>query len=171
MKTARRLSPAAIVPLIALGTALFLASTSSAVAQSEESASATGLEGTWRIQLTQRNCTTGTPGPTFPALITFARGGTMTETTASPAFLPGQRSPGHGVWRKSDADAYLTHDEAFILFSGGPFAAGMQIITHAITVSKDGNSFQSVASSQFYDINGSPVGPINCGTAVGSRVR
>jgi hypothetical protein len=169
MKTAGRRFTAGLVPLIAFGAALFVAS-SSAFAESEESGFASRLEGTWLIHLTQRDCTTGAAGPTFPALLSFARGGTMTETTGSPAFLPGQRSPGLGVWRKTDAHAYLTHDEAFILFSGGPFAAGMQMISHTITLSKDGNSFESVASSRFFDTAGNPLGPSNCGTSVGVRV-
>ncbi len=170
MTTAGRRFTAGLVPLIAFGAALFVAN-SSAFAQSEQSGSASGLEGTWLIHLTQRDCVTNTAGPTFPALMTLARGGTLTETTASPAFQPGQRSPGHGVWRKIGGDAYLTHDEAFILFSGGPFTAGMQMISHTITLSKDGNSFDSVAASRFFDTAGNPLGPSNCGTAVGVRVQ
>ncbi len=169
MKTAGKRFTVGLAPLIALGAALFVPS-SSVFAQSEDSGSARGLEGTWLIHLTQKNCATGTAGPTFPALLTFARGGTTTETTASPAFQPGQRSPGHGTWRKTSGKTYLAHDEAFILFSGGPFAAGMQIISHTITLSRDGNSFTSVATSQFYDTADNPLGPTNCGTSLGVRV-
>jgi hypothetical protein len=169
MKTAGKRFTVGLAPLIALGAALFVPS-SSAFAQSEDSGSARGLEGTWLIHLTPRDCATNTAGPTFPALLTFARGGTMTETTASPAFQPSQRSPGHGTWRKTAAGTYLTHDEAFILFSGGPFAAGMQIISHTITLSRDGNSFGSVATSQYYDTAANPLGPTNCATALGVRV-
>jgi hypothetical protein len=170
MKTAGKRFAAGLAPLIALGAALFVAS-SSALAQSEASGSAEGLEGTWLLQLTQKDCVTGAVGLTFPGLLTFTRGGTMTEASGSPAFLPGQRSPGHGVWSKTNADAYLVHDEAFILFTGGHFEAGMQSISHAITLSKSGNSFTSVATSQFYDTNNIPLGPINCGTAVAVRVQ
>src|ERR1017187_9170532 len=52
-----------------------------------------GLEGTWRVTVTQKVCATGAQiGLPFHSLLTFARGGTLTGTTASPAFLPGQRS-------------------------------------------------------------------------------
>jgi hypothetical protein len=45
-----------------------------------------------------QDCESGAPLLTFPALLSFARGGTLTGTTASRAFQPGQRSSDHGVW-------------------------------------------------------------------------
>lgn len=40
------------------------------------------LEGTWRVQVTLRDCQTGAElRPPAPALLTFAKGGTLTETT------------------------------------------------------------------------------------------
>jgi len=56
-------------------------------AQSESQAGR--IEGTWRVQLTVRNCQTGEPLRSFPALFTFAKGGTLTATTAgqSPALF------------------------------------------------------------------------------------
>ena len=107
----------AVAPLIALGAALFGPS-STVVAQSEDSSSARGLEGTWLIHLTQKNCATGTAGPTFPALLTFARGGTTTETN-SLAFQPGQRIR-HGTWRKTSGKTYLAHDERSFFSAAGP---------------------------------------------------
>ena len=47
------------------------------------------LEGTWRVRITLRDCGSGGPlpfpGNPFPALVTFARGGTLTSAdTAWP---------------------------------------------------------------------------------------
>ena len=44
--------------------------------------SSNGLEGTWRAQVTVSDCQTGEALRTFPALFAFAKGGTVTFTTA-----------------------------------------------------------------------------------------
>src|SRR5882762_8771385 len=66
------------------------------------------LQGTWRVQVTPINCQTGAPLPipSFSALDSYARGGTLTEVVNSAAFLPGQVTPGLGVWSHTQADAY-----------------------------------------------------------------
>ena len=64
------------------------------------------LQGTWRVQLNPRNCQTGAPIPSFSLLLSFARGGTLTEVMNSPALLPGQRTPGLGVWSHTQGNAY-----------------------------------------------------------------
>src|ERR1700730_4806991 len=87
-----------------LAGALVLGTGISANAQSEQSP--IGLEGTWRVQVTQYNCATGATRPPFWSLLSFARGGTLTETTSAPAFLPGQRTPGHGVWSSIGQNTY-----------------------------------------------------------------
>jgi hypothetical protein len=53
-----------------------------ATAQSANAASANGLEGTWRVQLTILDCQTGQVLRTFPAVFAFAIGGTLSVTTA-----------------------------------------------------------------------------------------
>ena len=78
---------------LTLASAFFISSGRSARAQSEQSAK--GLEGTWRVTITQRQfCPAGPPLGNSPvqSLLVFARGGTLSGTTANPAFLPGQRS-------------------------------------------------------------------------------
>jgi len=37
------------------------------------------LQGTWRVQINPINCQTGAPLPSFSALVSYARGGTLTE--------------------------------------------------------------------------------------------
>jgi len=109
------------------------------------------IEGTWRVTITQRVCATGVPiGLPFYSLLTFALGGTMTGTTANAAFLPGQRSGDYGVWIPANGHNYSATEQAFIVFSGGPFTAGWQIINHSISPTNDGNGFNDVASIQFF---------------------
>src|SRR5260370_41655439 len=85
-----------LVSVFALAVMLLL--TPELGAQEGDSESHAGrLEGTWRLQVTVRDCQTGAAQRTFPALFTFAKGGTLTETTAGQS--PALSSPGHGVWR------------------------------------------------------------------------
>jgi hypothetical protein len=130
-----------------------------------------GIEGTWRVTVTQKVCATGAQiGLPFHSLLTFVRGGTMGGTTASPAFLPGQRSSDFGVWSQTDAHNYSVASEAFIIFSGGLFTQGSQIIRQSISLTNGGNGFNDAASVQFYDVNGTPLLPApGCATAVGQR--
>src|SRR5262245_24897178 len=53
------------------------------------------LEGTWRAQITLRVCQTGAEIRSFPALATFARGGTMNSTAAGAS--PARVSADYGV--------------------------------------------------------------------------
>jgi len=66
------------------------------------------LQGTWRVQVTPINCQTGAPLPipSFSALDSYASGGTLTEVVNAAAFLPGQVTPGLGVWSHTQANAY-----------------------------------------------------------------
>ncbi len=73
------------------------------------------LQGTWRVQINPINCRTGAPLPSFSALVSYARGGTLTEVVNAAAFLPGQVTPGLGVWSHTQANAYKAVWDAFIL--------------------------------------------------------
>jgi len=129
------------------------------------------IEGTWRVTVTQKLCETGTPiGLPFQSLVTFARGGTLSGTTANAAFQPGQRSGDFGVWTHTGGNNYSAVDEAFILFSAGAFTQGRQTIKHSISLTREG--FTDVASVQLYDLNGLPLLKTpGCAAAVGQRVQ
>jgi hypothetical protein len=130
--------------------ALLLVFTVTANAQSTHSTN--GLSGTWRVQVTLQNCATGAPmGPAFQSLLAFHDGGTMSGTTANPAFAAGQRSSDFGVWDFQGNQTYTAVSEAYILFNGVPFQRGTQRISQTITV--DGDSFTSLAVVQFFDAN------------------
>ena len=105
---------------------LSLVATSPIHAQSEQSASARSLEGAWWVTVTLQDCTTGAKRPPFTSMLLFSRGGTLSETTGNPGFLPGQRSTGFGTWAQSGDGTYVASDIAFIVFTGGPFQQGTQ---------------------------------------------
>jgi hypothetical protein len=130
------------------------------------------LQGTWRVQINPTNCQTGAPLPSFSAVVSYARGGTLTEVINSQAFLPGQVTPGLGVWSHTQADAYKAVWEVFILFDtpptvpGFPFKRGVQRLMRDIEV--DGDQMTFNASSQFFDSNGNPLFA-TCASGTGTR--
>ena len=131
------------------------------------------LQGTWRVQINPINCQTGAPIPSFSALVSYARGGTLTEVVNAAAFLPGQVTPGLGVWSHTQANAYKAVWEVFILFDtppavpGFPFKRGVQRITQTIEV--NGDDFAATASNQFFDTNGVQY-DAGCATVVAHRI-
>jgi len=123
------------------------------------------LEGTWRVEITLRNCLTGEPVQNpFPALASFARGGTV--TTADGGLSPAVRSTGLGVWWRVDG-AFAAVTEAF-LFSG-VVRTGTQRITQEIILTPDGDEFNANVTSEIRDVNGNVVAP-GCATSIGRRL-
>jgi hypothetical protein len=125
------------------------------------------------VEVTLFDCESGIERPSFWSLLTFARGGTLTETTANQA-LPGERTPGHGVWGGTGRDTYLAASEAFLLF-GPALRPWTQRITQNIVMLSD-DEFESQASVAFSLTPGSlPPAPVplppsaGCARAVGYR--
>jgi hypothetical protein len=161
---------------IASTLALFsiFALTCRAIAQSGQNSDHDRIVGTWRVQVTTYNCQTGVHNPPFAAYLTFGGHGILLETTSSPAFAPGQRSPGHGIWSRTGGDEYTAISEAFILFSTPPnpptppLQRGVQRITQAIDV--DGDQLTSEATVEFFDTAGNLL-TSGCASAVGQRFK
>lgn len=127
------------------------------------------LEGTWIVQVTQQDCQSGAAlGAPFLSLLTFARGGTMTETTSNPMFAPPiARGPGHGVWGATGHRTYSASSIAFITVSG--VLAKTQVITQTIKFGTSPDNFATTAATvQFFNPAGSLV-MAGCAAATGKR--
>jgi len=152
-------------------TLLAICFTATLHAQSAQSASPSSLEGAWFVNVSVFDCTSLAPKGAFTSLLMFSRGGSVTETTANPAFLPGQRSIGIGAWDKASDGTYSASDVAFIIFSGGRFQAGTQKLTHTITLSGDATLWSDQAVVDFYDATGAPIAGMHaCATATAKRL-
>ena len=93
-KNLRRLAAYGGITALVLAVMLILGSGSATSAQSEDAGSHKRLEGVWRFQVTVRNCQTGEPLRTFPALFTFAKGGTLNRDDRRPVPRPKYSRPG-----------------------------------------------------------------------------
>jgi hypothetical protein len=165
--------------------AAFLVSASVPARAEPDASSERGLVGTWTIQVTLRNCTTGAPlGPAFNSLVTFHGDGTLSETAASLAFAPGQRSPGQGAWSRRRGHSYRQEMIALLLFDTEPnvpgtptfdpakpvspgFFAGWVTVNHAVRLTATGQ-LESTGTNGFYKTNGE-LYRSGCSTATGQR--
>jgi hypothetical protein len=161
---------------LAAGLGLLLLTMSTApVATAHESPndgykSANSLVGTWWVTVTTFNCSTQVANKPFVSLLTFGADGSLIETTSSPAFAPGQRSTGHGIWQRLGRGTYRAVSEAFIQFGSNgppPLQSGRQRIDQGIQMTSR-DSFSSDAAVTFFDVYGSPL-LTGCARASGVR--
>jgi hypothetical protein len=142
------------------------------------------LVGAWSVQVTLRNCDTNAPMGSFISIVSFHRGGTISESTGSLAFQSGQRSEGHGAWRHLRGRTFSQHVIALLRFDspanlpGTPtfdpskpispgFSAGWQTISQRVRLTGP-DSFESSGTTEFFDANGQSY-RTGCSTAVGQR--
>ena len=146
---------------------LFLGSGLTATAQSVNAVSPNGLEGTWRVQLTVRDCQSGQALRTFPALFAFAKGGTLSVTSTGQ--FPALSTSGLGIWQHTNGHSYSAVSESFIFSPAGAWAQTHRL-TRAIEVSNDADAFTDTVALQIFDTNGNQI-VAGCGTSVGSRMK
>jgi hypothetical protein len=184
--TWKHATTARAVAISCLTVALLAAVSVQAGAQSDAITERPGLTGTWGVQVTLRDCTTGAPlGPPFNSLVTFHGDGTISETAASLAFAPGQRSPGHGTWTRQRGRTYGQEMIALLLFDTQPnlpgtatfdptkpvspgFFAGWLTVSHTVRFTAV-DRIASAGTNAFYKTNGE-LYRSGCSTATGERL-
>jgi hypothetical protein len=122
------------------------------------------LEGTWDMQITLTVC----GGPvirSFPTLLVFMAGGTMTE--ASGGTSPALQTGGKGVWSHTTDSNYAFRFKDFTFDTSNVFT-GWVIITGELTVDTTGNTTAGPATVEVYDANGNLTASL-CADAAGTR--
>jgi hypothetical protein len=162
--TARALTITMALLMTPLGTAL-------AQTPSKEAMDPPGailLEGTWKARITLRNCVTGEAmAPSFPAMVSFARGGTM--TTADGGLSPAQRGPGHGSWRHTGSHTYRAVSEAFLFAPTGAMV-GTQRLSQDIELGPNRDEFYSNVSAAILAPDGTQIAA-GCASSEGQRLQ
>jgi hypothetical protein len=163
----RRFAASNGIAALVLTGMLVLASGFTARAQSDGARPHHCLQGTWRVQVTVRDCQTGAVQRTFPTLFAFAKGGTVTNTTAGQP--PALFTPGFGVWRHTDDHSYSAVTEAFVFSPAGVWIQTNRF-TRAIDVDADGDEFTDTIALEILDTSGNVIAR-GCGTSVGTRFK
>lgn len=127
------------------------------------------LEGVWNIMVTTRNCATGVPGRTFPAMETYARGGTIIEYALGSATGPNLsgRTTAQGIWHYESNGVYTTALQFFRLGTDGAYTGTTRSVLE-ISLSDDGNSFTSTETQQNFDTTGTLI-QTRCNTRAATR--
>lgn len=153
------------VALVLAGILVLVSGLLTVRARAQDDGSHNSLEGTWRLQVTVRDCQSGQALRTFPALFTFAKGGTLSVTTAGQ--LPALSTTGLGVWRHADGHAYSAVSESFVFSTAGVWTQTHRL-TRAIEIGNDANEFTDTVALQIFDTNGNLI-VTGCATSVASR--
>ena len=119
------------------------------------------------MQLTVRDCNTGQALRTFPAVFTFAKGGTASFITAGQ--LPSLATAGLGAWRHARGHNYSAVTDAFVFSPAGVWIQTHRL-TRAIEVSNDGDAFTDTVALEIFDPNGNVI-VTGCATSVASRLK
>jgi hypothetical protein len=184
-RTSKTLTGGRAMAVLSLTGALLTLSGGAAIAGSDPSASQAAPVGAWVIQVTLRDCATDAAiAPPFNSLVTFHRGGTLSESAGSLGLALGQRSSGHGIWNHLGGRRYHQRMVALINFDtpanlpGTPgfnpslpvspgFFAGWQTVTHTIRIT-DTDHLTSSGTNDFYKASGE-LYRSGCSTAVAQR--
>jgi hypothetical protein len=145
------------------GAALLAAGQQNPGAQSQ----APKLEGTWRVQITLRSCQTGAPlRPPFPAMATFAAGGTV--TTSDGGLSPLARGAGHGIGTHTGGHTFEALTEAFLFTPTGALN-GIQRLRQSVEIGWDPKEFNANVLAEILDAQGTVLAT-GCATSVGHRM-
>jgi len=131
-------------------------------AQAADDASlARRLEGTWVSTFTYPD------GRQYQSLLTFARGGTLTQTNSIELEPPLPATNGQGVWEKTSGHEFAT-TYTFFLFDTSLNPAGSVRIRQAITLSGR-DAFTAVDQIEVFDPEGNVLGTF-CATEQATRM-
>lgn len=151
--------------------ALALAATTSLVCgQGQQSVGTKSLVGTWQVLRHAVDCDSGQQlGPDFHVLMTFNRGGTLNAFGVPPdGSTPANTSPEYGNWRhESGHGNFSFRDVSYGYDSNGAFT-GSGVLTAAIQLAADGNTFTQQTTIDVYDPDGNLIFSF-CGGATGTR--
>jgi hypothetical protein len=122
------------------------------------------LEGTWNMQITVTDCS-GHVIRTFPTLVVFMAGGTLTEASGGTA--PALQTGGKGVWSHTTDSNYAFRFKDFSFNAQNVFT-GWSIISGETTVDETGNANAGPATVEIYNASGVLLVTL-CADAVGTR--
>jgi hypothetical protein len=158
----KKVRAATLVLAAAAGAALAAPSPANAQAQPT-------IEGVWRVTRHGVICQTGQEVVTFPAIMTFARGGTITGDAVAPGGTPAQGTSEHGLWRREPGDQ--NYSLRLLGYAWDPATGAFQGSTEVTAKLQmtDNDTFTYESVIQFFDPQGNPAGPAHCGRATGTR--
>jgi hypothetical protein len=156
----------ALIPsIITLGLVQACGGSSDAVAQAAPAA-ADPIEGVWEAVAQRKDCTTGVVTATFRGAQVMHRGGTLSDTNASP---PTTRGPGFGIWTRN-ADGTYTVKFRFYTYNADGTLFGTAVVTSKRTLNADATQYNGDTTSEVFDTSGNVVAR-TCVSDVGTKFK
>lgn len=130
---------------------------------------AKALEGTWDVEVTLRDCATDAIIRSFPRMITFHKGGTLSEwSAAGTEAVPVARGVGQGEWSYLGEQAFAYSLKFLRLTSkGGP--DGFISEQRVLEVDASSDSYVADGVAHITLANDVVVGPL-CATEAGTKL-
>ena len=160
----------AVTQTSVMGQEIEQAGDSQSVSGSSQSQLLNRIVGVWETTITPRNCQTGQPaGPAFIGLITFHKGGTLSEYGANPA-TP-FRTPGHGTWQRGyrGDDSYLINF-TFIPLTPAGAPVGRLKVSQTLEYERYLDQSSTMGGFQLFNPSGVLIGS-GCSTSTATRFR
>jgi len=145
------------------------ASAAEAHGQQHSNSQSKRIEGAWLLQVTVVGCTDALPtGRTFRSLLTFAQGGTLTNTTTG--INPAVRTPGLGTWKRTGDHTFSGMVAVFLFDSTGVWTT-TQTITSMLEIGTDPHELSGSTEVHFFDTGDNEIPSLTaCATVTGRRV-
>jgi hypothetical protein len=144
------------------GALMLVGCTNMFVTGQEDRKNIRSIEGVWQTVVTPRNCASGAPlGVTFPGILMFSQGGTMTGTSTAVTSV-------YGTWSRDTGSHNYSFTSLSFKYDGAGNFVGSRKITQNLTLDDTGNSMTTNGGFQDYDVNGNPT-ISGCSTATGTR--
>jgi len=132
------------------------------VSGQSDQANIRSIEGVWQTVVTPRICATGSAvGPTFPGILLFENGGTMTGTSTAV-------TSAYGIWTREAGPHQYSFTSISLKYDPAGTLLGSRRISQNVTLDQSGDGFASSGTFQDYDVNGNPT-ISGCATSTGVR--
>jgi hypothetical protein len=133
------------------------------VAGQDDKSDVKSIQGVWQTVVTVRNCATGLPLPipSFPGILMFSQGGTITGTSTSV-------TSAYGTWRRDPGPQEYSFAIFALKYDAGGVFIGSKKITQNVTLDDSGAAMTSNGGFQDYDAAGNPT-ISGCSTSTGTR--
>jgi len=142
--------------------AVILVGTGSRGVSAQEWKGGRTIVGTWQTVVTPRVCATGAPLPiTFPGILTFEQGGTMTGTSTAVSSV-------YGVWDRLRGFSQYSFSSISQRYSAAGAFLGNRRIDQNVTIDESGDMFTSEGTFVDTDPAGNPIAN-GCSSSAGTR--
>jgi len=147
-----------------LGILLFVGYSLTIASGQNDQADIKSIEGVWQTVVTPRICSTGAAvGPTFPGILMFSSGGTMSGTSTAATSV-------YGIWSRENGPRQYSFATISLRYDVSGNLVGTRRIHQSVVEDESGETLTTSGGFQDFDLGGNQVAA-GCSTATGTRYK